>query len=161
VSARDGSGRFLPKGRKGSRGGPARQRALVVDTREKTPFQFPGYRVKRIGLPTGDYSVEGFEDSVAVERKSGQDFVNTLLVNYNRFKAELKRGQDMRVFVVVVECSMASLLLSVEGRTGVGLRPLLARIAVLAAESKTPILFCDNRAMAEAVTLEILRPYIN
>lgn len=135
------------------------QRPIVVDTREKEPFQFKGYRVKRSGLTTGDYSVEGFEGRVAVERKSGSDLVNTVLVNRDRFARELERASEMEAFVVVVECSMASLLLGTGPRTSVPLRTILARLAVLSSKSKASVIFCDNRSVAEQFTLEVLRPY--
>lgn len=135
-------------------------RSIVVDTRERDPFRFPGYRVRRSALRTGDYSVTGLEDMVVVERKSAPDLVNTLLVNRERFERELERASSMAVFAVVVECSMAGLLLTMRGRTNVPLRTLLARAAVLFSKHRVPVFFCDNRSMAEAVALEILRPHL-
>ena len=43
---------------------------IVVDTREQEPYAFDPKRVivTRKALPAGDYSVEGYEDSVAVIR---------------------------------------------------------------------------------------------
>jgi len=43
---------------------------VVVDTREQEPYAFESgcTEVVRRALPAGDYSVEGHEDSVAVER---------------------------------------------------------------------------------------------
>lgn len=65
--------------------------AIVVDTREQTPYEFatmvcdkadgggPLYvPTLRAGLPTGDYSLAGYEDMVAVERKSLADLFGTL-----------------------------------------------------------------------------------
>ena len=140
--------------------GRAPTRAIIVDTREKDPFLFKGHRTRKEGLRTGDYSVAGLEATIAVERKSGADLVNTLLVNCDRFERELERAATMAVFSVVVECSMAGLLLTMQGRTSVPLRTVLARAAVLSSRHRVPFLFCDNRSMAEAITLEILRPHL-
>ncbi len=41
---------------------------IVIDSREQRPYQFPGAVVKT--LPTGDYSIVGLTDRVAIERKS-------------------------------------------------------------------------------------------
>ena len=45
---------------------------VVVDTREQEPYTFESgcTEVVRRALPAGDYSIEGHEDSVAVERKT-------------------------------------------------------------------------------------------
>ncbi len=50
---------------------------IVVDTREKEEYAFPCAVLHR-KLDAGDYSVQGHEDRVAVERKSLADFVHTL-----------------------------------------------------------------------------------
>jgi DNA excision repair protein ERCC-4 len=45
---------------------------VVVDTREQEPYGFDSESIASIrkALPAGDYSIEGFETRVAVERKS-------------------------------------------------------------------------------------------
>lgn len=136
------------------------QKAIIIDTRERTPFSFPGYRVKRSGLSVGDYSVQGHEDRLAIERKSGPDLINTLLVNKERFEKELERGQEFEMLAIVVECSMASLLLSMRGKTSVPLRVILSRLGIVCSKHRVPFFFCDNRALAESMTLELLRPWL-
>ena len=45
---------------------------VIVDTREQTPFdfgRFPDVVTRRDTLPTGDYSLAGFESVVACEMK--------------------------------------------------------------------------------------------
>ena len=112
-------------------------------------------------MKTGDYSVDGFQNVVAVERKSPEDLVNTLMVGKARFERELKRAEDLDSFIVVVESSMAGMVLTANGRTSAGLRPLLSRLAALSSVHGVSILFCDNRRMAELVCLEALRPFLN
>jgi ERCC4-type nuclease len=158
-AARSGSASGLPTPPR--RGSPrARPRAIIADTREKKPFQFKGYRVKRVALKTGDYSVDGFQGVVAVERKTAEDMVNTLMVGRDRFSRELARAAELDRFVVVVESSMAGMVLSANGRTSAGLRPLLSRLSALSSQHGVSVLFCDNRAMAEIVCLEVLRPFL-
>jgi ERCC4-type nuclease len=45
---------------------------ILIDTREQIPFNFSRYGVQTEtdALPVGDYSIPGFEDRVAIERKS-------------------------------------------------------------------------------------------
>lgn len=65
---------------------------VVVDTREQEPYTFESActEVVRRALPA-DYSVEGHEDSVAVERKTLEDFVSTVIRSRKRFTRELRR----------------------------------------------------------------------
>lgn len=81
---------------------------VTIDTREQSPWCFTEIRgrseqkyrplivpVKVVGLPTGDYSIEGFADAVAVERKSLSDLFGTILGDRERFERELNRLQNI------------------------------------------------------------------
>ena len=65
--------------------GPA---TIVIDTREQEPYSFDSRLVAAVrrALPAGDYSVEGMEERVAVERKSLDDFVSTVIHARRRFR---------------------------------------------------------------------------
>jgi len=81
---------------------------LVVDTREQDAlFKRPlkGLVVVRDTLPTGDYSVRGFESAVAVERKSLPDFLGSIGAGRERFKAELERLASFERKWVMVEAT--------------------------------------------------------
>ena len=66
---------------------------VLVDTREQTPFRFNGWAVERRGLVTGDYSIDGLSEYVAIERKTIQDLVGCVGSCRDRFKRELHRLQ--------------------------------------------------------------------
>ena len=59
---------------------------ILIDTREQAPFTFQGYDVdpEPATLPVGDYSLVGFEDRAAVERKSLDDLVGCLMGSNGR-----------------------------------------------------------------------------
>lgn len=124
------------------------------------PFKFKGYRTTLAALKTGDYSVAGYEGRVAVERKSPEDMVNTLMVGRDRFDKELERAGELERFVVVVESSMAGMLMSSNGRTSAGHRVLMSRLAELCSKHGVSVLFCDSRNMAQIMCLEVLRPFL-
>ena len=44
---------------------------IIIDSREQIPYEFEGSQVGT--LKSGDYSLDGFQDRVAVERKSKAD----------------------------------------------------------------------------------------
>ncbi len=56
-------------------------------------------------LVTGDYTIKGLEDRVAIERKSLEDLYATLGQNHERFERELERLALMDFAAVVVEAS--------------------------------------------------------
>ena len=108
---------------------------IIVDTREQAPYQFTGFRtnasarggkrdlvipVQCRGLPTGDYSILGFESLVAVERKSLEDLYGTLGGGRERFSRELERLAAMNRALVVVEATWPDAISRVCGGCGGG-----------------------------------------
>lgn len=68
---------------------------ILVDHREQAPYSFAGLDVASevATLRTGDYSLKGHADAVAVSRKSLEDLYATILsgVRRRRFERELAR----------------------------------------------------------------------
>ena len=77
---------------------------VVCDTREKKPYTFSRIETVSEAMKTGDYSVKGYEDVFAVERKSLPDFLKSITWDRDRFKREINRGNELLAFVVIVEC---------------------------------------------------------
>ncbi|MDR1922240.1 MAG: hypothetical protein LBS31_10945 [Candidatus Adiutrix sp.] len=86
---------------------------IVIDSREQNPFTFAEREdVETIvgTLQTGDYSLQGLEDRIALERKSLNDLTSCLIgANRERFERELCRGRGLEFFAVVVEASFGEL----------------------------------------------------
>lgn len=78
---------------------------IISDSREKKPYEFADFdhEVTVEALETGDYTVEGFEDAFAVERKTLDDFLSSITWDRDRFKREVKRAKSMIKFVVIIE----------------------------------------------------------
>ena len=92
---------------------------IVVDSREQAPYQFSDLpltgrdRGKRLivpvvvrGLPAGDYSIDGLERVVAVERKSLEDLYGTLAAGRGRFEREIERLSELEFAAVVIEADV-------------------------------------------------------
>lgn len=85
---------------------------IVIDTREQTPLShWPEWvQPVRGTLKTGDYSIAGYEEAFAVERKSLADFAGTMIGAYEarwdrpplRFNRELERLRHLDCSAVVV-----------------------------------------------------------
>lgn len=77
----------------------------VIDSREKTPLELASLNVERATLVTGDYSVKGLTDVIAVERKSLQDLAMCVGRERSRFEREILRLLAYPHRLVVVEGS--------------------------------------------------------
>ena len=83
---------------------------VLVDTREQMPFdfsRFPNWIAgeKRKALRVGDYSVEGMEELLILERKSLSDLISTLMQNRVRFFAGCEKMTQYRWRALLVEAS--------------------------------------------------------
>lgn len=66
---------------------------ILVDQREKKPYDFPGIdEVQETHLTVGDYTHEGFEHDYAVERKTLDDLATSLGAERLRFENEIRRA---------------------------------------------------------------------
>lgn len=85
---------------------------IVADTREppETVWRFGDLPVVRKKLDSGDYSVVGLEDQVAIERKTSADLVSTLTYGRARFEAELDRLAAFKRALIVVEGDLGDII---------------------------------------------------
>jgi len=122
---------------------------VVVDTREQKPYAFDPQcvAVTRHALPAGDYSIEGREDSVAVERKTLEDFVSTVIRSRKRFKKELQRLAGYEAACIVVEADLRDIL---GGRYRSGAHPntVLGTVLSIVVDFDIPVFFCSDRQAA-------------
>ena len=88
---------------------------LVIDTREKQPWEFDAddafedvvYRK----LDAGDYSIEGMEDIIVIERKASVDeLFSNFTKNKERIYAEFDRMQDHKFKIILIEESCDDIL---------------------------------------------------
>ena len=84
---------------------------ILIDSREQAPFIFASYEVKPevAALPIGDYSLPGFTDKVAIERKELNDLISCLMNgNRDRFERELAKTRHFDLFAVVVQAPLSA-----------------------------------------------------
>jgi DNA excision repair protein ERCC-4 len=135
---------------------------ILIDTREQQPFTFTGYDVdpEPATLPVGDYSLPGFEDRAAVERKSLGDLIGCLMgKDRERFERELARGRHYDLFMVVVELSLADVS---QGRYRSDMKPqaALQSIITFQVRYRVPFVWAGNRKGAEYITYGLLSKYL-
>ncbi|HWA98890.1 MAG TPA: ERCC4 domain-containing protein [Pirellulales bacterium] len=146
---------------------------VVVDTREQSPFGFTGHRadahkqyrplvvpVVMAGLRTGDYSLQGFENRIAVERKSLSDAYSTFSQERDRFERELERLNQLEFAGVVIEAGWPSILHRPPPHTKFSRKSFFR--SVVAWQVRFPRVHwwaCETRSFAETVTLRWLERF--
>lgn len=87
---------------------------IIIDTREQQPFVFRKSKLVegtiRKKLDVGDYSIQGMEHKIALERKSPADLFKTIGKDHKRFKRELTRAANFEYFAIIVECSFTTVI---------------------------------------------------
>lgn len=83
---------------------------VLVDTREQAPFDFRAFPnwiagEKKVALAAGDYSIEGMESLIALERKSLNDLLATLVHSRPRFFRECERLACYPYRALIIEAS--------------------------------------------------------
>lgn len=111
--------------------------------------------VQRATLATGDYSLEGLADVIAVERKSLADLAMCVGRERERFERELERLARMPYPALVVEASMADILLGA-ARSEVHPHAVIGSLVSWSVRFRIPVWLCTGRREAAAITYKIL-----
>ena len=120
---------------------------ILVDTREKYGYRFPGKAVEstKAALPAGDYAVEGPAGVLAaVERKTLENLTASLSDGTLAF--QMQRLAELPRAAVVVEGDYPDLFRLYPAR-GAWLAAMLGRLAVRYPE--IPVIFAGSRKFAE------------
>lgn len=129
----------------------------LVDTREQQPLSidrfdnwFAGSRSAT--LETGDYSIEGMEQLVCLERKSLADLVGTLMHHRPRFFRELERMQAYPYRAILVEASYEDVKSPYSFTSDTAAHPngVTGSLDALEVRFGIPVIYTSrNRALAE------------
>ncbi len=127
----------------------AARATIVIDSREQEPYSFDprlAGAVRR-ALKAGDYSIGGLEDQVAVERKTLDDFVSTVIHRRRRFREELRKLSQYRAACVVVEAALLDVL-SKRYRGEARPAAVVGSTLSILLDYGVPVVFCGNRQAA-------------
>ena len=126
---------------------------FIVDSREQEPYEFDPetVEVKRHALNAGDYSLEGFEDQVCIERKSLADYVQSVIKQRDRFLKEVKKLSEIPHSCIVVECDLSDIM-GKRYRSGVHPNSVLGATLSLLIDHNIPVCFCSDRQLARTFT---------
>jgi DNA excision repair protein ERCC-4 len=144
---------------------------IIVDTREQAPYTFAGIpsdtpegggpysvTIARRTLQSGDYSIEGLESIVAVERKSIADLFGTIGQGRDRFVRELERLSAYRYAAVVFEATWDQIVFDPPAHSRLSAKTV--HRSIVAWQQRFPRVHwwpCGNRRFAEITTFRILK----
>ncbi len=132
---------------------------IIVDTREQIPLAFT-LPTETGTLKTGDYSIKGLEDFIAIERKSPNDLVGSLKGGQRkRFERELSRGRELDYFALVIECDLSSLS-NGEYRSQMKPKAVIQSLMAFSVRYRLPVFFCPGRGYAAKVIESLLTKYL-
>lgn len=141
------------------------QFTIIVDTREQQPWMFDNYVVASKKLDTGDYSIEGLEHLLAVERKKSiSEFANN--ITETRFKDVVERLSNIKYAFLLLEFDLEDVLIYPVGSTvprrlwdKIKISPsfIMKHLLELQINHNIKVVFCGDASNAEKMAESILR----
>ena len=138
---------------------------VVVDTREQKPWNFVTQASTIHKLDTGDYSIQGYEALLAIERKRNvAEFANN--ITEKRFKDVVDRLSKVKHSYILFEFDMEDVVRYPVGSdipkrlwNKIRISPsfILKHILDLQIDQNIKIIFCGNSNNAEKIALSIMR----
>jgi ERCC4-type nuclease len=129
---------------------------IIQDTREQNPYSFEGYQVEQRGLKTGDYSLDGHEGMVCIERKSLSDAYGVVGGGRERFRRELERLAKIQSPTVIIEANLDAMEMS---RSSLTVAQVVGSFVSWAEEYRIPTWTVPNHAYGERLALLWLKAY--
>ena len=130
---------------------------VKVDTREQKPFLFRGVKTVVGKLDTGDYSIPGYENRVCIERKSLDDFVQSVTTQWPRFRNELTRMKEFEFKHIVAEFSPEDIIQKKYYAHTIDPSRIFGQIMDIHVNFGITICFTGSRRAGARMTLGLLR----
>lgn len=139
---------------------------VIVDTKEKQPWtfnSFPTISTTASSLKTGDYTIDGMEDILCIERKkSVAEFAQN--ITQARFLRELVRMKDFSYRFILLEFDLRhvddfpmELPFRVRSIIKVNSAFIMKKIVEIQIKYDINILMCSNRGYAENMAYSIIK----
>jgi len=127
----------------------------IVDTREQNPLsvrRLKGWfaRIEHRALRLGDYSVEGIEDTCAVERKDLADLISSFTTNRAVFINRLRRMAELPHSLLIVTATLTEIKAEYPYRAANPNRITQSLIAVLTG-LRLPFICTDTHELGEEI----------
>ena len=131
---------------------------IIVDTREQLCYKFQTPSIRGT-LKTGDYSIEGFEDKISIEKKELGDLLGCLTIGRDRFERELERSKSYEYFALVIESTLADIATG-NYRSKMNPKSAVQSLLAFSVRYRLPVFFVGNRVYGARVTESLLLKYV-
>lgn len=138
---------------------------IIVDTREQKPWEFTEHTTAVRKLDTGDYSVEGLENILCIERKRNvSEIANN--ITESRFKDVLSRMSKYRFPFILLEFDLQQVLdfpigsdipKSVWPKIKISPKYILKCILEMSLVYNIYVIFCGSKENAEIYATSIMK----
>lgn len=138
---------------------------IIIDTREQHPWEFPNHATANRKLDTGDYSIEGLENILCIERKNGiAEIANNM--TESRFKDVIERMKTYQHSYILIECDYDQLMNYPIGSdvpkktwSKIKISPafILKFLTELSVQHNIHVIFCGCPSWAEKTALSIMK----
>jgi ERCC4-type nuclease len=137
---------------------------IIVDTREQKPWSFENHTIANTKLDTGDYSIQGLEDILCIERKRNvAEIANN--ITESRFKDVIGRIKTYKFSFILLEFNIDDVLRYPIGSTipkkiwsKIRISPqyIMKNLIDLQVENNIHVIFCGSSSTAEQIALSIM-----
>lgn len=122
---------------------------VLVDTREQQPFSFEAHKnwiasEKVVTLPVADYSIEGMESLIALERKSLMDAVGSLMTRRPEFLRMCEKLADYRWKVIIIEATYEDMKSPYRQETNAHPNGIVGSLDAIEAKYGIPIIYTSQ-----------------
>jgi ERCC4-type nuclease len=129
---------------------------ILVDTREQRPLRFSAdVNVQVVTLESGDYSIAGCTDRVAIERKSLPDLVACCTTERERFLDCCRRLRSYELRAVVVEANVDDVLAGAY-RSKTHPNSVLGTAIAIFADYAVPVIWAGDARNAASIVEKLL-----
>ena len=136
---------------------------IVIDSQEHMGYKFERFNnwfsgTIRKRLPVGDYTLQGMEEEMAIERKTLPDLVNSIIQDREDFIEKCERLSRFRKKCVVIEGSLSSIKTPYEDSQA---HPNAVLGSLVAGQERwdIPVYFLDDFLLAEEFVASMLSKY--
>ena len=138
---------------------------VIIDTREQHPWTFKHFATANKKLDTGDYSIEGLEHILCIERKNSVSEIASN-ISEKRFKDVIQRMTQYKHAFILIEDSYSNLMNYPIGSDipkkmwdKIKISPafILKFLTELSIKYNIHVIFCESPSWAEKTAASIMR----
>ena len=133
---------------------------IVQDSREKLGL-FNKSIIEK--LDVGDYSINGYQDRISIERKGMGDLFSTLSSGHARFNREIERSKSLDYFAIIIEGTITDCMLkkfNYSYKTKMKGYVIFSILVTLHLKHKIPFFFTQNRAESKRLIKELFNGFV-